>query len=252
MSPDLLAAALAYAAAGWPVHPCQPGGKEPLTRWRDAATTDPRIIASWWRRWPDANVAIVTGAPGPDVVDFDTKDGRAGLASLDRLRAAGLLSGAFALIRTQSGGWHLYYAGTDQRNANLGPCGVDFRGAGGYVLAPPSLVGGRPYVLAERREQDGQRVDFAAIRRLLDPPPPLPGARPGGRSNPDALVRWVARQPQGGRNNALFWAACRAMETGAGRDVLVALVDAGVTAGLSEDEAVRTVKSAMRRTGCVA
>lgn len=252
MSPDLLAAALAYAASGWPVHPCQPRGKEPLTRWRDAATTDARIIASWWRHWPTANVAIATGTPGPDVVDFDTKDGRAGLDSLDRLRAAGLLAGAFALVQTPSGGWHLYYAGTDQGNASLRRHGVDFRGLGGYVLAPPSVVGGRPYVLAERRDPAGQRVDFAAIRRLLDPPPALPRARSGGRGNPDALVRWVARQPRGGRNNALFWAACRAVESGAGRDVLVALVDAGVTAGLSEDEAVLTVKSAMRRAGCVA
>lgn len=81
MTGELLAAALRYASAGWPVFPCTPDGtaapdhKAPLTAhgFKDA-TTDPARIRAWWHRWPDANVAIATGEPGPDVLDVDNHD----------------------------------------------------------------------------------------------------------------------------------------------------------------------------------
>ena len=93
--------ALAYASRGWPVFPCQPGSKEPATRhgFHDA-TTDPDQIRSWWQRQPDANLAIATGVPGPDVLDVD-QHGQAGsgYAALSRLKRAGLLDGAGAIVR---------------------------------------------------------------------------------------------------------------------------------------------------------
>ena len=96
--------ALAYARCGWPVFPCQPGGKEPATRhgFRDA-TTDRQQIASWWRRQPAANVAIATGQPGPDVLDID-QHGPAGngFTAYRQLRAAELLDGAGAIIAMAS------------------------------------------------------------------------------------------------------------------------------------------------------
>ncbi|HEX5543258.1 MAG TPA: bifunctional DNA primase/polymerase [Micromonospora sp.] len=249
---DLLDAALRYAATGWPVVPCWPGAKVPLTRHgvKDA-TTDPTTITAWWSRCPAANVAIATGAPGPDVVDIDTKNGASGRASYDRLRDAGLLVGAFALVITPSGGWHLYYSGTDQGNGALGRHGVDFRGRGGYVLAPPSIIGGKPYELADRREPTGVAVDWQAIRRHLDPPRLVgpPRVRPGQRSDHRRLVEWVAAQAEGNRNSGLFWAACRALQTGGDGQVLAELVRAAVAAGLPEPEATRTVWSAHLRTG---
>ena len=62
--------ALACAQRGWPVFPCQPGGKEPATRrgFRDA-TTDPELIRLLWRHMSDANVGVATGTPGPDVLN---------------------------------------------------------------------------------------------------------------------------------------------------------------------------------------
>ena len=71
MTDDLtLREALAYARRGWPVFPCQPGQKIPATAhgFRDA-TTDPDQITGWFTRHPDRNLAIATGAPGPDVLD---------------------------------------------------------------------------------------------------------------------------------------------------------------------------------------
>ena len=78
MTDTTLRQALAFAARGWPVLPCQPGQKTPVTRHgvRDA-TTDPDQITAWFGRHPDWNLAIATGAPGPDVLDVD-EHGQAG------------------------------------------------------------------------------------------------------------------------------------------------------------------------------
>ncbi|MEV4252617.1 bifunctional DNA primase/polymerase, partial [Spirillospora sp. NPDC049652] len=173
----LLDSALAYAGRGWPVFPCRAGGKAPLTRqgFKDA-TTDPDQIRAWWRRWPRANVAIATGtlngAASIDVVDVDVRPSGSGWAALNRLQRARLLVGAFARVATPSGGLHLYFPGTDQRGGPVKGQHLDLKSSGGYVVAPPSVVGGAAYELLEASANvAGGRADFDAIRRLLDPPP---------------------------------------------------------------------------------
>lgn len=255
---SVLDQAYAYAAAGWPVFPTRPddpgcpGGQGcqckapfPGTRGCLSASTNSRRIGAWWDRWPDANVAVATGAPGPDVLDVDVKPDGDGWAALARLTRSGLLDGARALVRTPSGGLHVYYAGSGQRNGKLARHHLDFRGAGGYVLAPPSRVHGRPYVLQDHRGEASGRLDWQAVTRLLGPPPAP--ARPRTRKGGDlgSLAAWVAAQPEGNRNDGLYWAAARAAETGH-RD-LGALVAAAVAAGLAEAEARRTVASAARK-----
>jgi Bifunctional DNA primase/polymerase, N-terminal/Primase C terminal 1 (PriCT-1) len=249
----MLRQALAYAAAWWPVFPCKPDGtpkddgwKAPLTEhgFCDAAT-DPRAIRAWWARWPNANVALATGAPGPDVLDVDVKPDGSGWAAFNRLRAAGLLNGARALVRTPSGGLHAYYAGTRQPSGRLVRHYLDFKAAGGYVVAPPSMVGGRPYELLDRDFKAAGRVDWQAARRLLDPP--RPPARPGRGAGCGALAAWVAGLREGNRNDGLFWAACRMAEQDSPTGDLEQLVAAAVQAGLPEDEARRTVASAARK-----
>lgn len=183
---QLLVAALRYAAAGWPAFPCRPGSKEPLTRhgFKDAST-DPAVIRAWWTRWPDANVAIATGTPGPDVLDVDNGDD-SGWSAFNRLQRGGLLAGAFAFVRTRSGGLHAYYAGTGQRcTAKIGGAALDYRAAGGYVLAPPSYVGadakgpaGR-YEVIDRRPMTGTPFDLAAATAVLVPSKPRRQGRRG-------------------------------------------------------------------------
>jgi antirestriction protein ArdC len=117
MSARTAGQAQVYAAHGWPVFPCRPGGKEPATRhgFLDA-TTDPDLVAWWWKRQPDANVAVATGQPGPDVLDVDQHgEAGSGFAALNRLKRAGLVEGASAIVSTPSGGLHLYFAGSAGR-----------------------------------------------------------------------------------------------------------------------------------------
>src|SRR5271169_3824543 len=103
---------------GWSVFPCQPGLKTPATAHgcKDA-TTDRCAIVQWWNGDATFNVAIATGWPGPDVLDVDDREGGTGWAAFNRLKAAGLLAGSQMLVRTRSGGLHVYFAGSDQRNA---------------------------------------------------------------------------------------------------------------------------------------
>jgi hypothetical protein len=250
MTGPLLAAALRYAGAGWPVFPCTPDctpapdHKAPLTRsgFKDA-TTDPACIRAWWRRWPAANVAIATGAPGPDVLDVDNHDTGSGFAAFNRLKRAGMLTGACALVRTRSGGLHAYYTGTRQPCGRLPALHLDFKAAGGYVIAPPSQVHGKPYELLDHRPVSRQ-LDWQGVRQLLDPPRRgMPSLPRNGDGDITHLAAWVASQPEGNRNAGLYWAAHRAIESGLDPGELVG---AAVQAGLSETEASRAIGSAKR------
>ena len=246
----ILRQALAYARRGWPVFPCLPGEKVPATRhgFRDA-TTDEQQIISWFGRHPDRNVAIATGAPGPDVLDIDVHGAAGnGYAALGRLHCAGLLEDAYGYVRTPSGGLHVYFTGTDQRNGHMAAHHVDFRSAGGYVLAPPSQVDGHPYLLWGTPCRDGT-LSWERVCRALPSQPQQQGTdpRPAPGRDVDTLARWVARQPEGNRNAGLYWAANRALETDPAAD-LSPLAAAARQAGLGDQEISRTLDSA-RRTG---
>lgn len=241
-----LSAALSYASSQWPVLPCRPGGKEPLTKHGlHDSTTDEAAIARWWRRWPSANVGLRTGVAF-DVLDVDTKASKPGLESMERLWRSGLLTGVFRIVRTPTGGLHLYFAPSSEGNHSIAKAGIDFRGVGGYVVAPPSHTPVGPYELLDEADPAGARpFDWAAAKTLLDPEPPrrLRG-RPCG-AGIQRLADWVGRREEGERNRGLYWAARRAVEANVDP---TPLVDAGVRTGLSLSEAERTVRSAMSGT----
>ncbi len=249
-------AALAYADAGLPVFPCVPGGKTPLTHtgYREA-TTSARRIRGWWAWQPNANIGIATGH-GVDVLDIDVHPGGDGYDVLERLHAAGLVSGALQAVRTPSGGVHLYFpSDPDQprRTWSRGTTHVDFRGTGGYVIAPPSrvTVGGAP-----RRYETialspaASPVDADAIRDLLTPPRPAraPSAPPAGtETRVQRLAGWLAGAVEGNRNASLFWAACRLAEIGLDETTILNALDGPARqAGLPDREITSTVGSAWR------
>lgn len=137
---------MAYAKRGIPVFPCEAGGKRPLTPsgfWD--ATTDPRLIEGWWRRWPGANVGIPTGKrSGLLVLDVDPREG--GDATFDALERSTVPAPRTARARTGGGGAHLYFRYPTElvvkNSAGFLGHGLDVRGEGGYVLVPPSSTTG--------------------------------------------------------------------------------------------------------------
>ena len=155
---DMLTSSLVYAASGLFVLPnhtidpdgrcscrksnCSSPGKHPRTPngFKDA-TTDPAVITQWWTRWPNSNIGIATGRiSGIFVIDVDPKNG--GDQSLAKLEAElGPLPRDY-VVETSNGGLHFYYAYPDNEEINCKPfkpySGIDIRGDGGYVIAPPS------------------------------------------------------------------------------------------------------------------
>ena len=248
MTGTRLRQALTYAARGWPVFPCQAGQKTPATAHGHLdATTDPEQITAWFSRNPNWNLAIATGAPGPDVLDVDDHGPAGnGYAAFARLSKAGLLDGAAAYVRTPSGGLHAYFTGSAQRNGHLPAHHLDFRSRGGYVLAPPSRVDGKPYQVI-RTVSAGGALDWATVTALLEPRRqphrPQPGPAPG--RDLSHLARWVASQAEGNRNAGLFWAANRALDADPAAD-LSPLAAAARQAGLGEREITRTLDSARK------
>ena len=258
--PTLAAAALRYANLGIPVFPCVPGGKQPLTPngFHDA-TSVARVVHGWWQRTPDANIGLPTGTPtGVLVVDVDVHSGASGFAAFERARSEGFGDAWAWLVRTPSGGLHAYYPnvrGQEQRSWQVPGAHIDFRGDAGYVVAPPSRIevdgSTRSYEVLAVATHAPKAVDAVELRRFLEPPRPVPtlppSVMPAKACRPDALARTVALTQEGGRNRALFWAACRMVENGLSHtDAMSWLMPAAHHAGLPDREIETTVNSAFR------
>jgi hypothetical protein len=256
---DLATASMMLARHDVPVFPCAPGGKQPLTThgFHDA-TADDSTVREWWRRWPNANLGIPTGAPsGVEVVDIDVHTTGSGFAAFERAWGAGLVDGWAWLVRTPSGGVHAYFlrrTTDEQRSWQVPRQHVDFRGDGGYIVAPPSrvtLTDGktRAYELIAIGQHQAGPVDSQRLRAFLEPPRPTgpPAGMPAVGVRPDKLAAWVASRPEGARNHGLFWAACRMVEDGHPFTTTASVLgEAARAAGLPEREATTTIRSAYR------
>lgn len=252
-------AAGVLAAAGVPVFPCVPDGKRPATvhGFHDA-TSDPGRVAAWWQRWPGANIGVPTGAAsGLVVVDVDVHGPVNGFAAFEQATYAGLIDGWTVMVDTPSGGMHAYYPatpGVTQPCWQAARTGIDFRGDGGYVIAPPSTVPSDAELLRYRlRTVNTEPAGVLEAERLRDfvDPRPAPASRttaPAGYgADASRLAAWVASRVEGERNRSLFWAACRLAENGIRpSDALDVLSAAAGRAGLAEREISATVRSAYR------
>ena len=209
---------------------------------KDAATArDPAAFARhWWGRGALYNLGEVTSRR----FDVDTGPAGSGWEAFNRLKEAGLLTGAVRLVRTPSGGLHVYFAASGQRSVSLKGLHLDFKALGGYVLVPPSQIGGRRYEVLDERPPTGRTLDWDAAKRLLVPPRPYRAPR-SWRGSQQHLVTWLEGVPGGNRNNSLFWAVCKALEAG-DEDTADQLADVALAAGLGADEVRKTVESARR------
>lgn len=137
MDKQMLKAALAYAARGWPVFPCR-ADKTPLTENGVLqATTNRATIERWWRRWPKANVATHVGEAGLMVLDLDP-----GHSVAEIEKAVGPLPKTKLVQRSPRGGTHLFFALDEGEivspSASKLARHVDVRSFNSYVLLAPS------------------------------------------------------------------------------------------------------------------
>lgn len=143
--PSMYHAAIDYIKRGLAVFPLEEKGKRPKTRngFKDA-TTDAAQVKAWWQQWPNANIGIATGkrSGGIFVIDLDIDEDKGidGYHTLeDWQRENGKFPETWTAI-TGRGGYHLYFHSNSEIKNRAGIIdGVDVRGDGGYVVAPPSI-----------------------------------------------------------------------------------------------------------------
>jgi hypothetical protein len=191
---------------------CGQVGKHPLGSLvphgvKDATTNRARILA-WWTRHPQANIGLATGHRF-DVLDVD---GPTGVHAIRALAAEHGLVSSGPLVRTGGGGWHYYLAPTGLGNIRPNDLEhVDWRGQGGYVVAPPSRhPSGHPYRWVDGRDLDDP-VSYGsrpATSTTWSPPAPWTTARStkgcsmplsAAACSPTSRARLAAPWPQAAR-----------------------------------------------------
>jgi len=149
--PDLLGQSAAFLASrGLHVFPLTPGTKRPLASSLTCCGGSHRrgcldaldhvgAARAWWREHPTANIGLATG----HVVDVIDQDGAEGafwwLRGEDWPTVIGMAS------TPRAGGVHRFVRAQGHPNGAKVAPGIDYRGRGGYVVAPPSIVDGRRY-----------------------------------------------------------------------------------------------------------
>jgi len=142
---EVLNYALEYLKLGLSVIPLQPREKRPLIKWKQYQQRLPTEdeVRKWFSKWPNANIGIVCGRVSGNllVLDFDSED-----------LYKQFMEQAFAftnlynklketwIVRTGKG-VHIYFRVKDVTPPTKLRLkgGIDLKGEGGYVVAPPSI-----------------------------------------------------------------------------------------------------------------
>lgn len=272
----ILNKAMAYIREGWRIFPCGVNKKPLVQAWPNVASTDPEQIREWWGRWPDASIGAPTGPgmgqSGAWVLDVDVPenpgeaDGRETLAALEAKHCP---LPPTVEQKTGGGGRQLFFRwpldrevrNTAGERGKLG-AGLDVRGAGGYVILPPS---GHPSGGVYAWSGNGAPLADAP-EWLLDLVAPLPKPEAARQSAPSTAhaagtaygrkaleeeAAKVAGTGQGGRNHALNQAAFVVGQLVAGGELdrdeaESALMAAAGQSGLPDAEARKTVESGVK------
>ncbi len=241
---------------GFHVFPLVPGQKQPaVDGGLLAGTRSLSQIGKWWsaRPW---NIGVVTGLKSNlVVVDLD------GSSAVNWWKGQQLPTTRY--VKTGKG-YHLYYRYPTDWNirnsaSRLAP-NVDIRAEGGYVVAPPSLhPNGHKYVWQDRQQQI-TRLPQAVVDALhKDPPAATPsdftpriggGTSLYGRAALRGSCADIQNAPKGARNDTVnkisyivgMYVAGGEIDCGEAEG---ALVEAALSAGLSQREALTTVRRAI-------
>ena len=161
---------------------CESPGKHPVTR-RGVhdASNDFEQVTSWWKNDPLANIGVKTGAEMV-VLDVDPRNG--GHETLATLIAVHGPLPHTIKAKTGGGGEHFWFAVPDGKTVKSPGPGIDIKGRGGYVVAPPSL------------HPSGARYEWEVAPWEADPAPipgwlitPTPADAAGSESTPDVVDR---------------------------------------------------------------
>lgn len=276
---SLMEAALGYAYRGWRVFPlngifngrctcgrrdCSSPGKHPLVRrCLHEASSELKQVSVWWRRWPLANIAIATGeGSGLVVIDVDLP---LALRSLDAI--VGKVPPTSVSL-TGGGGLHLLLAHPPNRSirnhASRLPGiggelpGIDLRGEGGYIVAPPSRhVSGQSYSWLDSSCTIAATPDWLRERDRPEIPagPPCPPKFTTGRGTAygcaalENALTSMRSAPIGQRNHSLNRVAFSLAQLVAGGELLESAVRSSLEStarqiGLSRREIELTIASA--------
>ncbi len=233
---------------------CAAIGKHPLTPHGLRDATRERAWLQWhWRRWPQANIGLVTGEVA-DVLDID---GPAGRDAMRRWAAEHDLRLEGPVVRTGTG-WHYYLRASGARNRIGLLEHVDWRGVGGYVVAPPSRhANGERYRWVRPLTAELPPVP-AELQSLVLPPPPErppdrnfrvePSGHPYGRKVLERELTAVAGAPRGRRNHALYQAGIRLYSLVAGGVLDRAEVEDGLLVAAEASRLLEEEPAQTRRT----
>jgi hypothetical protein len=222
---DMRSAAFALLARGWSVIPVEARGKRPIVPWLEyqSRLATEKEIDAWFAGPRKPSLGVVTGTLSNLVVlDVDAQHGGSHSLAMLELEHGNLPDTVEA--KTGGGGRHLYFVhpgGVVHNRVGIAP-GIDFRGDGGCVVAPPSVhPSGRRYQWVPRRSP--QEMELAAL-----PPWLLRFVRPSGARAGHPLAHW--RQlvhegvDEGSRNSTLASLAGHLLRQGVDPQVALELL----------------------------
>lgn len=231
--------AQAYAQKGWQTFPLKAKDKIPFVKWADVATCDQTMITGWFDNYPDANIGIACGSRSGIVV-LDVDAGHGGYESLTKLIEKHGALPETPVSKTGSGGEHIFFKhpGIEIRNSagKLG-AGLDIRGDGGYVVAPPSV------------HPNGNIYEWAVDTDLADMPDWMIEALKES-PKPEAKPMQAGEVIEGGRNDYLIKMAGAMRRKGFSEDAIFLALQVDnrekCNPPLSDGEVLQIAKSVVR------
>jgi putative DNA primase/helicase len=273
---ELEAAALEYGRAGFEVIPlwhvdehgqcccpksfeCTRAGKHPREEgWQKRATTDP----SWWRELAEGEINPVSWFPQANIgialddtfaLDMDPDNG--GDTTLEQIQerlGKGYEMPETVIVQTGSGGRHFWFLQPEGKPVGNPKFrrGLDLKGRGGYLVAPPSVSGKGRYAFIDKHDlmpapaaawlldaiAEGEKQQRGEPSRLSSGVIPTGRIRAYRKAALERNARELAEAPSGDRNNTLNRCAF----------ALGQLAPAGIT---NEDECREVLYEAAARCG---
>lgn len=247
----VLDAAVTLALGGLSVFPCHDKKAPSCPGGFHAATADPIALKSLWNRYPGTLIGVPTGEKtGLDVLDIDPRHG-----GMEWLNAHRESLPPTRMHHTRSGGIHFlfqHHQGLRNSAGRLAP-GVDVRAEGGYILWWPATGLKTVYDTLLAAWPDWIIQNLCPPQQTFAMSPMEFGTGYAFAALKSAATSVIAA-PEGSRNETLnreVWSLSRFFTTGElhPSDVAAALSEAALAAGLSRDEIIATVASALRARG---